>query len=147
MRYRGRRAASMIDWSTIDYVVGTRADVTRTGIKRLCSKCGEDVYTSRRYPQKVAMVCEYCALAIAEEEAATEQSAATEQPGRAEQSGPTEQPALPEPRVAPAAPASPPGPLLDPWQRALPAQTRSARPPGRRRLRPRPDATDGAPDA
>jgi hypothetical protein len=136
MRYRGRRAASMIDWSTIDYVVGTRADVTRTGIKRPCSRCGEDVYTSRRYPQKVAMVCEYCALAIAEEEAATEQL------------GPFVQPALPAPRLAPATPAAPPGPLLDPWQRTLQAQTRSARraqgAPGRRRLRPRPDA---APDA
>ncbi len=138
MRYRGRRAASMIDWSTIDYVVGTRADVTQTGIKRPCSRCGEDVYTSRRYPQKVSMVCEHCALAIAEEEAAAEQSAATGQPG------PTEQPAPTDLLVAPAAPAPPLGPLLDPWQRTLQAPTRSARAPGRRRLRPRPDA---APDA
>ena len=116
MRYRGRRAASMIDWSTIDYVVGTRADITRTGIKRPCSRCGEDVYTSRHYPERVAMICEYCALALAEEEAA-------ERPPATNQGGVT-------------------GPLLDPWGRTVRARPRGGRAAIQRRL-PADDAAKG----
>ena len=59
---------SEIDWSTVDYVVGTRDDVTRTGIHRPCSRCGHSVFTSRRYPIEVAMVCEVCALELVEED-------------------------------------------------------------------------------
>ena len=70
-RYRRSRASSTIDWSSIDYVVGTRQDVTFTGIKRPCSRCDHDVYTSRRYPAYVNMICEYCALELAEEERST----------------------------------------------------------------------------
>lgn len=71
MRYRGRKAKSFIDWDSIDYVVGTRDDVTSTGIHRPCHRCRQDVYTSRQYPERVAMICDVCALAIAEEEART----------------------------------------------------------------------------
>jgi hypothetical protein len=60
-----------IDWSTVDYVVGTRDDVTLTGIHRPCSRCGQSVFTSRRYPIEVAMVCEVCALELVEEDRKT----------------------------------------------------------------------------
>ena len=119
MKYRRRKATPAIDWDSIDFVVGTRADVTRTGIKRPCSRCGEDVFTSRRYPERVSMICEYCALEIVEEEEAAKRSPATDQ-------------------AKPAADRS----LLDPWQRTLGTPSRRARPPGRRRLGPKPG--DGA---
>lgn len=70
MRYRGRKAKSLIDWDTIDFVVGTRDDVTRTDIHRPCHRCGHDVFTSRQYPERISMICEVCALEIAEEEEA-----------------------------------------------------------------------------
>ena len=60
-----------IDWSTVDYVVGTRDDVTLTGIHRPCSRCGLSVFTSRRYPIEVTLVCEYCALELVEEDQKT----------------------------------------------------------------------------
>lgn len=62
------RPPADVDWSTIDFVVGTRDDVTRTGINRPCARCKQAVFTSRRYPIIVAMVCEYCALELAEED-------------------------------------------------------------------------------
>ncbi len=70
MRYRGRKAKPLIDWDTIDFVVGTREDVTRTDIHRPCHRCGHDVFTSRQYPERISMICDVCALAIAEEEEA-----------------------------------------------------------------------------
>jgi len=70
MRYRGRKATSAIDWDKIDYVVGTRDDVTHTGIERPCRRCGHSVFTSRHYPERVSMVCEVCALEMAKEEEA-----------------------------------------------------------------------------
>lgn len=57
-----------IDWSTIDFVVGTREDVTRTGINRPCARCKKAVFTARRYPIEVALVCEYCALEMVDED-------------------------------------------------------------------------------
>jgi len=57
-----------MDWSTIDFVVGTRDDVTHTGINRPCARCKQAVYTSRRYPIAVALVCEYCALELIDED-------------------------------------------------------------------------------
>ncbi len=57
-----------VDWSTIDFVVGTREDVTHTGINRPCARCKQAVYTSRRYPIAVALVCEYCALELVDED-------------------------------------------------------------------------------
>ena len=52
-----------IDWKEVDFVVGTREDITYTGIKRPCSDCGVDVYTSKMYPFDVRMLCPECALA------------------------------------------------------------------------------------
>ncbi len=63
-----REPPSDIDWSTIDFVVGTREDVTFTGIHRPCARCGQAVFTSRRYTIEVALVCEYCALELVEED-------------------------------------------------------------------------------
>jgi hypothetical protein len=116
---------SDIDWSTIDYVVGTRTDVTRTGINRPCSRCGEPVFTSRRYPAHVSMICEYCALIMVEEEQAAEEAAS-----------PTT-----------AKPESVTGlePLLDPWQRASGIRRRSATTSGRRRLRAAPSGPSPLP--
>ncbi len=70
MHHRRKRQQPFpdIDWSTVDYVVGTRDDVTLTGIHRPCSRCGQSVFTSRRYPIEVAMVCEVCALELVEED-------------------------------------------------------------------------------
>lgn len=59
------RPSPDIDWATVDVVVGTREDVTRTGINRPCARCTQPVFTSRRYPIAVALVCEYCALDLA----------------------------------------------------------------------------------
>ena len=106
MRYQGRRAKSAIDWDTIDFVVGTRADVTGTGINRPCSKCGHPVFTSRSYPERVSMVCEHCALEIAREQEATD--------------------AAPDVRVTGAA-KRPVASLLDPWGRAVRASGKPRR--------------------
>ena len=57
-----------VNWNEIDYIVGTRDDVTHTGINRPCNRCGLDVYTSRHYPRHVPMICEVCALEMVEEE-------------------------------------------------------------------------------
>jgi hypothetical protein len=57
-----------IPWEEVDAVVGTRADLTRTGIKRPCSRCGQDTFTGRVYPDDVPLVCEQCAVGLAEEE-------------------------------------------------------------------------------
>jgi len=34
--------------------------MTRSDIKRACAGCGEDAYTSIRYPDDVAIICEVC---------------------------------------------------------------------------------------
>lgn len=117
MRYQGRKAKSFVDWDRIDYVVGTRDDVTQTGIRRPCQRCRHDVYTSRSYPDRVAMICEVCALAMAQEEAAA---------GRA---------TLPISRPGAHALAGP----TDPWQRLAAASPppRDGLLPSRRRARPR----------
>lgn len=125
MRQRGQKPAPPIDWSTVDYVVGTRADVTRTGIHRPCSRCQEPVFTSRRYPIAVAMICEVCALELVEAEAAAADAAAT---------------AEPDPLLDPA---------LDPWRAATGGRPRTVRSSARRRARakpteePRPPTADG----
>jgi hypothetical protein len=116
-RQRRHRPAPDIDWDTIDYVVGTRADVTRTGINRPCSRCGEPVFTSRHYPDKVSMICEYCALVMVEEEQAAEQD--------------DDAAKRPEPIAGIE-------PLLDPWQRVAGIRRRSSQTSGRRRLRATP---------
>ena len=43
-----------------DTVVGTREDLSFSGIKTACSHCGVDVYTSRRYPPGLEIICEVC---------------------------------------------------------------------------------------
>jgi hypothetical protein len=75
IRYRRKQRTPLVNWDEIDYVVGTRDDVTHTGIKRPCAQCGKDVFTSRRYPDKVPMICEVCALKLAVEERAAERAA------------------------------------------------------------------------
>jgi len=119
MRYRNSKAKPLVDWSTVDFVVGTRADVTMTGIQRPCARCEQAVFTSRCYPDDVAMICEVCALAIAIEEAA-------------------EQPASTDPAIGPA-----PQTLLDPWRRVAAPSPRASKRPTRRRLAPKPRPTDG----
>jgi hypothetical protein len=57
-----------VDWTEVDYIVGTRDDVTQTGIHRPCTRCQHDVFTSKQYPETVPMICEVCALALAVEE-------------------------------------------------------------------------------
>ena len=47
-------------WADSDWVIATSEDVTRTGITRTCADCGEDTFTSIRYPDDVAIVCEVC---------------------------------------------------------------------------------------
>jgi hypothetical protein len=123
MNYQRRKAHPAIDWSGIDFVVGTRDDVTMTGIKRPCSRCGHDVFTSRRYPAKVPMMCEVCALALAEEDAARRSPRATRGTVTSEEG------------LA----------ALDPWQRVEGLRPSKAQTPGRRRLRT--EGQDGSPSS
>lgn len=120
-RRRTRKRApgidTTIDWSQIDYVVGTRADVTRTGINRPCTRCTLPVFTARRYPHDVAMVCEVCALELVEEERAVGERAA-EAPAAIRRNEP----------------------LPDPWQRSGGVAPRR---PGPRKLRQAPPAAGG----
>jgi len=117
MRYHGRKAKSFVDWDGIDYIVGTRDDVTHTGITRPCHRCQEAVYTSREYPNRVPMICDVCALAMAEEEQAAGRSMSA-QLGTG---------------------AQPLASLLDPWHRAdqEPPPPRDTLLPSKRRSRPR----------
>lgn len=66
--HRTKPKPSGVDWTEVDYIVGTRDDVTRTGIHRPCTRCTHDVYTSKTYPETVPMICEVCALELAVEE-------------------------------------------------------------------------------
>lgn len=51
------------DWSTVRFIVGTRDDLSGSGIKRSCAHCGAWVFTGRtRYPNDVAIVCVECAV-------------------------------------------------------------------------------------
>ena len=50
-----------VNWDEIEYVVGTRLDVTFTGRKRTCSKCGHDVFfRDRGYPRHIPVLCDVC---------------------------------------------------------------------------------------
>ena len=48
-------------WQADDFVIGSRVDVIGAGIACGCHDCGETVYTSRRYPAGISVVCEPCA--------------------------------------------------------------------------------------
>lgn len=53
----------MTDWSTVHFIIGTREDLSHSGIKRPCAHCGEWVFTGRTpYPDDVAIVCVGCAV-------------------------------------------------------------------------------------
>ena len=58
LRERLRRPGSSdrLDRDRVDAVIGTREDLSLTGIKRPCARCGADTYTSRVYPDDVAVV-------------------------------------------------------------------------------------------
>jgi formylmethanofuran dehydrogenase subunit E len=47
-------------WAQSDWVIATSDDSIGSGIKRACADCGEDAYTSVRYPDDVAIVCDVC---------------------------------------------------------------------------------------
>jgi hypothetical protein len=47
-------------WRQSDRVIATSEDLLGSGIKRACADCGDDAYTSVRYPDDVAIVCEVC---------------------------------------------------------------------------------------
>jgi hypothetical protein len=51
-----------INWASVDAVVGTREDLSRSGIKHPCQGCGLDVYTGAfPYPEGISYLCEVCA--------------------------------------------------------------------------------------
>lgn len=76
IRKRAPGSGPAIDWTRLDDVVGTRDDLTRTGINWPCTRCAEPVFTSRRYPVAVARICEVCALDLVEEERLVQEKAA-----------------------------------------------------------------------
>lgn len=43
-----------------DSVVGTRGDLSFSGIKAPCSQCGADTYTNIAYPRRIKIICEIC---------------------------------------------------------------------------------------
>jgi len=49
-------------------VVGTRADLSRTGFGGPCRGCEEAVFTSIQYPDDLARLCEVCFAASPDEE-------------------------------------------------------------------------------
>lgn len=49
-------------WEATDYVIASRDDVLRTGLRSTCHKCGESVFTSTPYPATVSRICEECFL-------------------------------------------------------------------------------------
>lgn len=142
MRYRGRKAKPLIDWDTIDFVVGTRDDVTRTDIHRPCHRCGHDVFTSRQYPDRIQMICEVCALEIAqEEEAAGRKMTATLSPTfeqdiinaldpwrRMVEAGPVTPPPTKNTLAPTKSPALPANDTAAPSKSSLPSSRRRSRP-------------------
>ena len=60
VRHVGLLGEQTPTWAQSDWVIATTEDVTLTGIKRACADCGEDAYTSVRYPDDVTIVCEVC---------------------------------------------------------------------------------------
>lgn len=58
------------DWTKKTWVLGTSEYITQNDIRRSCADCGENVYTSVRYPDDIAIICEVCAYAVLIEEAA-----------------------------------------------------------------------------
>ena len=58
-----------VDWAEVDYVVGTREDVSFTGIKRRCSRCDHDVFfRDRGYPRHIPVLCDACFNDLPDEE-------------------------------------------------------------------------------
>ena len=58
-----------VNWDEIEYVVGTREDVSFTGMKRRCSKCGHNVFfRDRGYPRRVPVLCDVCFGDLPDEE-------------------------------------------------------------------------------
>src|SRR5438128_659859 len=49
-----------MNWDEVGFVLGSRVDMTHSGLKRGCSDCGRAVFTSRRYPDDVRVLCEDC---------------------------------------------------------------------------------------
>jgi hypothetical protein len=59
-----QRQPHSINWATVDAVVGTREDLSGSGIKHPCQRCGLAVYTgSFAYPEGISYLCEVCATA------------------------------------------------------------------------------------
>jgi hypothetical protein len=59
-RHSGLLGEQAPRWRQSDRVIATSEDLLGSGIKRACADCGEDAYTSVRYPDDVMIVCEVC---------------------------------------------------------------------------------------
>ncbi len=68
LKLRGILAEASPPGEEMGWVVATTEDISGGGIKRGCAECGEDVYTSIKYPDDVAILCELCALERWEQE-------------------------------------------------------------------------------
>jgi hypothetical protein len=50
-----------INWATVDAVIGTREDLSCSGIKHPCQRCGLAVSTGAfPYPEGISYLCEFC---------------------------------------------------------------------------------------
>ena len=64
LKHLGLLGEKSPDWDRGGWVMGLTDDITSTGIKRACRDCGEDVYTSIKYPDDVPIICEGCAFKL-----------------------------------------------------------------------------------
>lgn len=62
-----QRQRHSINWATVDAVIGTREDLSFSGSKHPCRRCGLAVSTgSFPYPEGITYLCEVCAAADVE---------------------------------------------------------------------------------
>ncbi len=71
LKHRGILGEASLPDEELNWVFGTTEDISNSGIKRACAVCGDDVYTSIKYPDDVAILCELCSLHRMEQEEAT----------------------------------------------------------------------------
>jgi hypothetical protein len=48
------------NWDAFDRIVGTREDISKNGIKRLCFNCANITFTDQKYPDDIQIICDVC---------------------------------------------------------------------------------------
>lgn len=64
----GGRVVPDVPWEDVTCILGTTEDVTHSGTSRPCVRCRRPTFTSRRYPDDIAVCCEICAPELARQD-------------------------------------------------------------------------------